>query len=110
MGGIVLTFLGFYFLARNFGMVPEGLNLGRFWPLLLVIPGAFNLSRTLFPKTEDPWMERRGTHLVGSLVLLGLGFYFLADELGFSVEELLLPLLLLLIGIGLLGRSFLASQ
>ena len=105
-----MIFLGFYFLASNLGVMPEGFSLGQLWPLLLIIPGAINLSRTLSARAGDAWSERRGTHLVGSLVLLGLGFYFLADELGFSVEGLLVPILLLLIGIGLLGRSFLSGQ
>lgn len=38
-GAVLLVALGLYFLLQNFGLIPNNLNIGQLWPLLLIIPG-----------------------------------------------------------------------
>ena len=42
---IVLILVGLFFLLRNYGVLPEGLAMGKLWPVLLVVVGAGALLR-----------------------------------------------------------------
>ena len=39
--GVIAILIGAYFLAENFGWIPRGIHLSRFWPVLLILFGAW---------------------------------------------------------------------
>lgn len=39
IGGLILIFLGLFFLLREFDLVPYWFRIGKLWPLFLIIPG-----------------------------------------------------------------------
>jgi|GEM_PF-1465476 len=38
-GAIIVILLGLYFLLQNFGLLPNNWDIGKLWPLVLIIPG-----------------------------------------------------------------------
>lgn len=36
---VILILVGIYFLLRNYGVLPEGLEIEKLWPLILIIVG-----------------------------------------------------------------------
>lgn len=90
--GTVLILLGLAFLLNNFNVIP-----GQFiawWPLLVMGAGLWLVVQTL--------SRRRGGGLVGGILLLALGGYWLARNLGWAGDGLFLPVLLIALGTGLL--------
>jgi len=41
---IILILVGVYFLLRNYGALPAGLEIEKLWPLILIIAGVAALS------------------------------------------------------------------
>ncbi len=39
VGGLILIFLGLFFLLNEFDLIPYWFNLGKLWPLAIIIPG-----------------------------------------------------------------------
>lgn len=37
--GIIIVVVGVYFLADNWGWIPRGIQMSRFWPVLLILFG-----------------------------------------------------------------------
>lgn len=46
IAGIILIFLGLFFLLREFDIVPYWLSLGKLWPLVFIIPGLVMLANS----------------------------------------------------------------
>ncbi len=86
--GVIVAILGVLFTLENFGLAEIG-SLWRFWPLALIAIGGAHLGQS--------WRTRP----FGGLVLVGLGVFFLLQNLHvihFSLVRLL-PLLLVILGI-----------
>lgn len=46
-GAIFVILLGLYFLLQNFGLLPDNWDIGKLWPLVLIVPGiVFLVNRT----------------------------------------------------------------
>ncbi|MCC6190000.1 MAG: hypothetical protein IT318_13275 [Anaerolineales bacterium] len=93
--GTVLILLGLAFLLNNFNVIP-----GQFiawWPLLVMGTGLWLVAQTL--------PRRRGGGLVGGILLLALGGYWLARNFGWAGDGLFLPVVLIALGTGLLLRT-----
>lgn len=97
IGGIVLIVLGALFLLDNLSLIPGGIT--DWWPILVVGAGLWLLAQAI--------RRRRSGGLVGGTLLVGLGGYLLANNLGLVGEGLFLPVLLIALGAGLLLRVLL---
>jgi hypothetical protein len=95
--GILLILAGLVFLLVNFDAIPS--QVLDWWPLLVIGAGVWLLARAL--------ARRRGGGLVGGVLLLALGGYWLARNLGLVGDGLFLPVLLIALGAGTLLRGFL---
>ncbi len=98
--GCILVFIGVSLLGDVLGFWEFGLFAG-WWSFLLIVPALY-------------WISQRGPS-VGNLFLLILGLLFLANAyrlLGrnVSVWSLALPLLIILIGLDVLIKSFTRSR
>jgi hypothetical protein len=95
--GILLILAGLVFLLANFNAIPgQVLN---WWPALVIGAGLWLLLSAL--------TRRRGGGLVGGVLLLAMGGYWLARNLGVVGDGLFLPVLLIALGAGTLLRGFL---
>jgi predicted membrane protein len=94
--GLIIISIGFILLLRNWGVIPH-FNLWDFWPVILIFIGIGHLNR--------PANERS---LVGGLIFLGLGIFFLANNLHFIYFQFrdIWPIILILIGIYILKKAF----
>lgn len=93
--GVILIGLGAVFLLQNFGMVDAG-DIGSWWPVVLI---GFGISSIIAPKDAGA--------ASGGVILAGMGAYFLLRRFGvvdWGLREIW-PVLLLLCGIALIGRS-----
>ena len=72
IGGAILVAIGVFFLAQEFLNV----DLWNLWPLVLVVVGTGMLL------TPGRSRRKRCDRVVGGLINLGLGFFFLAFTLG----------------------------
>jgi phage shock protein C len=45
IGGLLLIFMGVYFLSEEFNILPYWVSFHRLWPLVLIIPGIMMLTR-----------------------------------------------------------------
>ena len=90
--GIILLILGMIMLVRTLGFfIPDWITS---WPMILIAIGVITGSRNQFRKP-------------GSLLLIVIGFAFLADEIlpGFDLHHFFFPVILVAIGLYLLiGR------
>lgn len=100
IGGIILILLGLVFLLENFNIVPGSIT--DWWPVVVIGAGVWLLAQSF----------RRGRQggLVGGALLLGLGTYWLLDNLGRVNTDLFLPVLLISLGAGLLLRVFVRER
>lgn len=57
IAGIVLVFLGVYFLADEFAFIPFWFNIGKLWPLVFIIPGILILSRSREEHREETFKK-----------------------------------------------------
>lgn len=97
IGGLVLVGMGLVFLVQNL----TGMNLGHWWALFLLIPGAAGLARGYgFYQADQGFSPRAAGSLVGGgvLTLLGAAFLF---EISLSGVW---PLILILLGVAVLSR------
>lgn len=46
IAGMVLIFLGLFFLLREFDLIPFWFHLGKLWPLVFIIPGLVMLANS----------------------------------------------------------------
>jgi len=95
--GLLLVGLGLLFLLGNLHRLAGGLF--AWWPVLVLIAGLWLFSRGV--------RRRRGGDLLGGVLLLGLGTFWLLFNLGLVGNNLFLPILLIALGLGLLLRSLL---
>lgn len=97
IGGLVLLGLGLVFLVQNL----TGLDLGHWWALFLLVPGAATLFRGYGFFQTDHGLSSRATGALlggGVLTLLGAAFLFSLNLSG------IWPLFLMLTGVTLLLR------
>jgi Domain of unknown function (DUF5668) len=93
--GVILIALGTLYLLQNFGLFDAG-DIGSWWPVLLI---GFGVSSLIAPKDAGA--------SGGGAILAGIGAYFLLRNFGmvdWGLHEIW-PVLLLLCGIALIGRS-----
>jgi len=45
IGAVFFLIIGVFFLLQNFNLLPEGWDVGKLWPLLLIIPAILFLMR-----------------------------------------------------------------
>jgi hypothetical protein len=100
LGAILLILIGVLFLLHTAGL-EFGLN--RFWPLLLIVAGAWMFARNWGLSgaacAENCQCARcRANRLMGPAVVLTLGFLFLFSSLGRVGFGRTWPILLLVIG------------
>jgi hypothetical protein len=95
IAGALLLILGVLFALQNLGVVRAG-HLGDYWPLLLVWVGLTRMLGT-----------RR--HFASGLVVFLMGVFFQLDRLDviFVPMRNFWPLLLIVLGFGLIADSFL---
>lgn len=58
IGGLILIFLGLFFLLHEFDLIPYWFSLGKLWPLVFIVPGLVMLlnargTGSPAPKQED---------------------------------------------------------
>lgn len=97
IGGLVLIALGAVFLLQNL----TGFDLGNWWALFLLLPGAATLARGYgFYQADRGFSPRATGSLVGGgvLTLLGMAFLFNLDL------SRIWPLFLILMGAAILLR------
>ena len=99
LGAIILILLGVLFLLHTMGL---GLDLDRFWPLLLIVAGGWIFARnwglTGGCAGRCQCTRCRSRRLMGPAVVLTLGFLFLFESLGRIGFGRTWPVLLLVIG------------
>jgi hypothetical protein len=99
MGAIILILLGVLFLLNTMGLE---LGLDRFWPLIMIVVGAWLFARNWGLTGETigrcGCARCRSYRLTGPAVLLTLGFLFLFESLGRVGFGRTWPILLLVIG------------
>ncbi len=100
IGGFILIGLGALFLLDNFNVIPG--NVVDWWPVLIVGAGLWLLVQA--------FRRRRHGGLVGGTLLVGLGGYWLLDNLGRLNADLFLPVLFISLGAGLLLRVFVPER
>ncbi len=99
VGGVILLLIGAVLLAQNLGWHPPD----NWWAAFLLIPAAGSLIAAIRGYNEDGRMTGRVT---GALAA-GLIFLVLACALYFGVNwGIFWPIVLMLIGAGLMFRSY----
>jgi hypothetical protein len=98
--GILLIVLGLGFLLNNFNLVPEGIF--SLWPLLVIGAGLWMVGRAA--------VRHAGQGLVGGIVVLALGMFWLLENYGRVSRQMFLPVLLIALGLGLLLRNLFQSR
>ena len=93
--GCLLFVLGIGFLLNNFRLVPPGLF--ALWPLLVMGLGVWMVGRAAG--------RRGGRGLVGGVLLLFAGAFWLLENFGRADDRMFLPVLLIALGSGLLLRN-----
>lgn len=93
--GLLIIIIGGVFLLTSLGIITNGEELfNKYWPLILIIIGVFNL------------FGARGVKFSGIIMIL-IGGIFLFDSLGYFVNgvevwELIVPTIIIVVGINLL--------
>ncbi len=59
VGGLILIFLGLFFLLNEFDLIPYWFNLGKLWPLAIIIPGFVMLLNAREKTTTSPKKEEQ---------------------------------------------------
>lgn len=103
IGGLVLIGIGAVFLLNHFGYtdISIGYLFSTYWPVFLILGGLSNAIG----------YGRHGSNWIGSLVLIGLGLYFLGRNLGFvhlsagDFFKMFLPVILIVIGLKMLFKA-----
>ena len=93
--GLIVITAGLALLLRNWGFLPD-FKLWDFWPVILIFIGIGHLNR---PKDDRS--------VIGGLIFLGLGIFFLANNLHFIYFKFrdIWPIILILIGIYILKKT-----
>lgn len=104
--GILLILLGLFFALRSIGAI-WWLSFGTLWPLFLIGFGVLMISSRVTGRPRS-----RGGSIFGAVILIGIGGFFLAQNLGlvdwYAVQDLwkFWPVLLILLGLEtIFGRS-----
>ncbi len=92
--GVLLVLLGLAFLLNNFNVIPGGVM--NWWPLLVIGAGLWLLVPAVTGRT--------GGGIMGGVILLALGAFWLLDNFGRVDNRLFVPILLIAIGVGMLLR------
>jgi hypothetical protein len=98
--GVLLVVLGLGFLLNNFGLVPRGI--ASLWPLLVIGAGLWVLGRAV--------VRRAGEGLVGGVMTLALGAFWLLQSYGRVDNRSFLPVLLIALGVGVLLRNWVSVR
>ncbi|MGH2522343.1 MAG: LiaI-LiaF-like domain-containing protein [Anaerolineales bacterium] len=98
--GVLLVILGLGFLLNNFGLVPKGI--ASLWPLLVIGVGLWMLGRAV--------ARRAGEELVGGIMMLALGAFWLLQNYGRVDNRSFLPVLLIALGVGALLRNVISVR
>jgi phage shock protein C len=53
VGGLILIFLGLFFLLHEFDLIPYWFSLGKLWPLVFVVPGLVMLMNARDKASSD---------------------------------------------------------
>ena len=93
--GLLLIVVGLLFLLNNLQVLPAGLV--QWWPALVLLAGVWLLGQAM--------ARRQGGRLVGGVVVVALGAYWLMGSLVGVDDRILVPALMIALGVGLLGRS-----
>lgn len=99
--GILLIAVGVFFLLDRMGQLNFGDLFGRFWPLLLIFVGLWNMAACGYRRTTS------------GLFLIVLGTFFMLfklEILGRSVWHYFWPLLIIAAGLWILIRPALRSR
>jgi hypothetical protein len=100
VGAMVLIFIGILFLLHTMGLTEFGLD--RYWPLVLIIVGAwmfgrnFGLIDTGKMAPADP--RYRSKRLMGPAMVLTIGVLMLLSTLGIAHFGRTWPVILLMVG------------
>jgi uncharacterized membrane protein len=92
--GLLLIVVGVGFLLNSFRVIPGSLL--AWWPVLVLGAGVWLVGQGI---------RSRGSGLVGGVVLLALGTFWLLENFGRADSRLFVPVLLISVGAGLLLRS-----
>ena len=95
VGGVTLILVGLAFLLHNFNLLPD--NLYNLWPVPVIAVGLGLLARSA---TSD------GRGMVGAVLALTLGAFWLLQNYGKVPDQMFVPVLLMALGAGLLLRYF----
>jgi hypothetical protein len=57
--GLFLVVLGVFFLLREFDIIPLWLDLGKLWPLFIIVPGILMITKS---RRKDPCDNGWGSH------------------------------------------------
>ena len=100
IGGLILITLGVIFLLENF----SSFHFNNWWALFILIPAVGSLSSAWYFYQQSGRLNRRAR---GAL-MSGLVFLLIASAFLFDLNwNLILPLLLILFGLGLLINTML---
>ncbi len=92
--------VGLVFLLNEFNIIPG--RLMEWWPLLVIAAGLW----LLVPAATG----RTGGGIMGGIILLALGGFWLLENLGLADNRLFVPILLIAIGVGMLLRSLMRRR
>ena len=91
--GLTLIAIGAFFLLNNLNLLPDSLY--NLWPVPVVAAGVGLLARSA---------TSNGRGMVGAVLVLTLGAFWLLQNYGKVTDRLFLPILLIALGVGLLLR------
>lgn len=93
-GAVILILIGVLFLLHTLGLSEFGV--GRFWPIILIVLGAWMFARNFGLLGGDPSCCTR--RLMGPAIVTTIGILFLLSELHVAHFDRTWPIILLVIG------------
>ena len=97
--GLTLIAAGALLLLANYELLPASLY--NLWPVPVMVVGVVLLARAV---------SRSGRGMVGAVLVLVLGVFWLLDNYGRVTDQMFLPVVLIALGVGLLGRTYFAGR
>jgi len=97
--GLLFVAVGITAFLSELEVLPA--DILQLWPILLIVVGLWLALSAIGTAA--------GRGLTGGLVVAAVGAYLLAEKLGAVPDELLLPVLLVAIGLGLVLRPLVSS-